>query len=117
MAWFTLAHRLGQPLQKLQRETTSREFLEWIEYFKRDTNEFHREDYYWAQLTAEVCRSWVDKPSKVKVSHFLIRFGKEDKLEVVPLTPEQKKAHIKKSKDAWATIPGIVFKRKVIKKE
>ncbi len=50
------------------------EFLEWIAYMDLDVNAFHREDYNFAQVAAEVRRSFVKEPSKVDVNDFVLQF-------------------------------------------
>jgi hypothetical protein len=54
--------------------TTSSQFVEWLEYLERDINAFHREDYYHAQIAAEIRRSFVKKPRNVKAKQFLLKF-------------------------------------------
>ena len=44
-----------------------------------ETESFRREDYYFAQLTAEVRRSWVKEKKKVSLKEFFIKFIGESK--------------------------------------
>lgn len=62
-------------LQQCRRETTSSEFSEWLDYLDQDVNEFHREDYYLAQIAAEIRRMFSKKPNRIKVDDFLMRFA------------------------------------------
>jgi len=59
---------------------------------------FHREDYYWAQVAAEIRRGNVKNPRNVKVEDFLMKFTTDEKKR--PTTP-------KSSKAAWLGILGI----------
>ena len=64
------------PLQRAQSETTSTEFVKWIKYLaqkkKDDLTNYHREDYYLAQIAAMIHNS-VSKSSK-SIESFLIEF-------------------------------------------
>jgi len=64
------------PLQEFQEKTTSTEFLEWVQFFEMEANFFHREDFYWAQIAAEIRKSYVDSKyaNKVKTDDMLIKF-------------------------------------------
>ena len=84
-------------LQEVQDKTTSSEFVDWMWYLDwLDTDGFHREDYYLAQIASEIRRSFIAKPEKVRLTDFLLKF-QEKKPEPV-LMPEQR---MKKSKSAW----------------
>lgn len=41
---------------------------------EEEVNDFHREDYYLAQIACEVRRSYVKHPGRVKLKDFLIKF-------------------------------------------
>lgn len=58
----------------MQELTTATEFVEWIAYLDMDVNAFHREDYYLAQIAAEVRRGRVKDPSRVRTEDLLIKF-------------------------------------------
>ena len=89
------------PLQELQNKTTSTEFLEWVIYLRDiEPNEFHREDWYAAQIAQEVCRTRVKKPSTIKTDRFILKFGGVQE-EAMPATPEER---MKKSKQAWSLL-------------
>jgi len=105
--WFELAFRLKQPVQFVQAWTTSTEFVMWMEYLEREHSAFHREDYYLAQIAAEIrmanarCRS----PKRIKLKDFLLRFKtRRKKRQVVPLDPEKR---MKRSKNFWLSALGI----------
>ena len=61
-------------LQRCQKETTSTEFVEWIEYFRQDFNVRRREDYFLANIACEIRRSVVKNPKSVKLKPFLLEF-------------------------------------------
>jgi hypothetical protein len=45
-----------------------------MEFLNQDVNTFHRIDYYLAQIAAEVRRTYVKHPKRVKLSDFLLKF-------------------------------------------
>lgn len=58
--------------------TTSKEFVLWAEWLKqkkeKDITEHGKMDYYMAQIAAEVRRSFVKHPNKVRAKDFLMKF-------------------------------------------
>lgn len=62
-----------------------------------DANDFHREDWYLAQIAAEVRRSRVMNPQTVELNDLLLRF-------VNAKTEEEK---MRDSKMAWLTFLGL----------
>ena len=56
LQWFKLADRLGLSLSETMERTTSRQFILWIEYLRKDVNDFHREDYFLAQISMDIRR-------------------------------------------------------------
>ena len=79
---------------RLQAEISSSEFVDWIAYLEKDINEFHREDYLFAQIAAEVRRSWVKNYNDVDPSDFLIKL--EPKKEKKKLTLEEASSKAKR---------------------
>jgi len=56
---------------------SSSEYLEWIHFLdKKDTNT-EKIEHYLAALTAEVRKSYVKHPQKVRVKDFLFKFVKK----------------------------------------
>lgn len=99
-AWFELASHLGMSLQRCQRETTSTEFAEWIEYL--ELKEKSRIDYwYWAQIACEIRRSWSSKPKMVKIKTFLLNFATKKRT-----TKLSKEEYTKRMKAKWFSIIG-----------
>lgn len=74
MQWFRLAAKLGKTVQEVQGGTTSTEFVEWCRFMEIEVNEFHREDYFLAQVAAESRRAVSKHPRQVRVEDFLLRF-------------------------------------------
>jgi len=72
--WYQLASHLHLPLQEVQQKTTSTEFIEWKKYLKEEPNDFHREDYYLAQIAAEIRRGNIKNPRSLKLTDMLIPF-------------------------------------------
>jgi len=104
LIWFQLADRLGIPVQRLRRETSSSDFTRWKVYLEQDLNAFHREDHYYAQIAREIRISQLPykKAKRVKNKQFLIQFEM-----VAPaksggqLTEEEKKEYIRQQKAFW----------------
>jgi hypothetical protein len=68
-------------------------------YLGMEWKDAKQEHFYLAQLTAEVRRSWVDKPKNVKLRDFVLKFGGNEPQG--ELTDEQLQARIERSKMAW----------------
>lgn len=90
----------------VQRRTTSNEFLDWVEWMDREEwDEHHREDYYMAQLTAEVARGHT-KGGKVRVENYLLKFRTVEDRK--PITQTELGARVAVSKAKWA---GVVAQK------
>jgi len=79
-------------VQRAQYEITSSEFMDWIAYLDDDANRFHREDYFLAQIAAEIRRSFVKDPMSVKLSPFLLKFGKKEERKKLSIAESTKRA-------------------------
>jgi hypothetical protein len=109
-----LAFHLKQPLQYIQQTTTATEFSEWLVFLDmQETELFAKQDFYLAQIAAEVRRSWVSKESRqsVKTEDFVIKFQTK--------TPRKKKAQetdsrysMQVSKAAWLAAVGLGKKKR-----
>jgi len=65
---------------------TSTEFVEWKVFLDEQVNAFHREDYFLAAIIAEVRRSYVKYPKRVKLQHHLLKFtvpGRSERTKTV----------------------------------
>ena len=76
-------------------------------YLDEEVNGFHREDYYYAQIAAEVRRGIVKHPESVKVSQFLLKFRNEEENKQ---TPEEKMGD---AKQFFSALTGMGKKAKV----
>lgn len=83
------------------RKTTSFEYSIWIEYLakksEREANEFNPIHWYLAQIAAEVRRSMVKHPEKVKLSDFILSFSS---------AKPPKKLTLEETKAIWKSIVG-----------
>jgi len=86
-------------VQRAQFEIPSSEFVDWVVYLDDEPNRFHRDDYNFARLAAEIRRSYVKDPMTVKEESFLIEF--REKKKVKKLTIEEK---TKRDKKFWGTV-------------
>ena len=77
-----------------------------MEYLnQQETETVNREEYYWAQIAAEIRRSWVKHKTKVSLKDFLIKFSYAKKAKV--LSQEEKELRLKKSKSFWLFATGL----------
>ena len=96
-----MASHLGMTVQQAQVSITSREFLKWVWYLNwKDTEEFSRQDYYLAQIAAQVERGQVKNPSSVTVQRKLLKFTTSS--QVV-----DRESQIRRSKSFWLSVTGI----------
>lgn len=105
--WFKLASHLGQPLQRVQKETTSTEFIEWCTFLDmEDWERTKREDFYMAQIAMEIARTRSSRPGQLRIEDFLLKFvtaGDNGK----PMTAQQLEERTQLSKARWRGITGI----------
>lgn len=89
LAWYRLAAKLGQPVQTLQRRTTSKEFLRWKVYMDQEPNEFNATHYYLALIALIIAKVNSNRPEKLKLDDFLLEFnvrGKSKKMDPLKIT-------------------------------
>mgnify|MGYP003625793947 FL=1 len=101
-----LAENLGMSLQETKSKISSSEFTLWKVYFEEEHKRFHREDYFFAMLTAEVRRTVVKNPERVKMEDFLLDFGAGDKKKTRK-SELSKKTKEAASKSMWLSIVGL----------
>ena len=99
-----LASHLHYSLQRVKNETTSTEFIMWQEYLGKEFMVARREDYYLAQIAAEIRRTISKYPKKIKLQDFLLKFKnkKRDKMSELDL-----KEKTRRSKSFWKALVGI----------
>jgi len=59
---------MGLPLQECKRKTTSTEFVGWLHFYELDLDTVKKEDYYFAQISSEIRRSFVIKKARDSVT-------------------------------------------------
>jgi len=96
LGWFRIASHLGAPVDELRDRMTYTEFVDWITFLALEQERDEKQDYYLAQIAAEVRRSFVADPKTVKVKDFLMT----QKSAKVDAAKEVKPKS--KSKSAWA---------------
>jgi len=107
--WYRLASHLGQPLQRVQRETTAREFVEWQEFLDKQEWQSHgRQDYQMALIAMETAKGHVKNPQALKLEDFLVRFSNktETKPKPQPVSDEEKQRLVAMSKARWFILAG-----------
>jgi len=99
--WYRIASHLGRTVQEAQETITSTEFLEWAKFLEwKDTEEFCRQDFYLAQIAAQIQRGQVKNPSSVTIQRKLLRFTFKER-------PKSKEVAIQRSKAYWKALTGI----------
>ena len=96
-------------LQRCQTETTSTEFLDWQQYLVQEINFPRKQDYYLAQIAAEVRRVMNKNPNSIKVEDLLMKFEGHVDEEEKP-TPIDKETRTASNKSKWFGITG--YKKK-----
>jgi hypothetical protein len=96
--WFRVASHLKIPVAELKARITYSEFADWLTFLiKEQIERDMKQEYYLAQIAAEVRRGWVANPRKVQTKDFIIELKP-------PTAPADR---IKKSKSAWGGFLGI----------
>jgi len=76
-------------VDELKERITYSEFLEWLTFLGREEERQTKQDYYLAQIAAEIRRGHVKNPKAVKVKDFLVE------VKTTPETPGER------SKSVW----------------
>jgi len=83
--------------------TTSSQFVMWMVRLKEieddDLTGFHRNDYFLAQIAAEIRRGIAKNPKSVKLKDFLMKFVRKEK--------SAKTSDMNTSKSFWKALTGI----------
>lgn len=87
-------------------KTTSSEFIEWMAFLDLERNQTSKEDYYLAQVAAEVRRSFVKSPQSVHVKDFILSFTRAERSSpgggsTAMEDPTQR------SKNYWSAVLGL----------
>ena len=97
-------------VQRAQFEITSSEFVDWITYFdEEETESFRREDYYLANIAAEIRRSYVKDPMKVQLESFLMKTKKDKPGKLKKMTKEERTT---RAKAFWGAILNFPVRKK-----
>ena len=96
LAWYRVASHLKVPVQELIKRITFSEFLDWLQYLEWAERRDTKNDYYLAQIAAEVRRGNVKSPRLVKIKDLLLKMQK----------PKQRLS----SKQIWLQALGIKLK-------
>jgi len=99
-------------VQRAKFEVTSTEFVGWVAYLDNEEMvNVSKEDYYLANIAAEMRRSYVKHPERVKIESFLMKFKNVGQVSK-PKTKKSKKERTKKAKAFWCGFLGIKNKEK-----
>ncbi len=83
----------------LKARITYREFVEWLCFLNKEEERQTKQDYYLAQIAAEIRRGQVKSPRSIKVKDFLVQV-------TTAVTPQQEKKAAK-SKSFWMGLAGV----------
>lgn len=111
MAWFQVASHLGIPVSELRDRITESEFEDWLLFIQQEEHRTTKVDHYLAQIAAEVRRTNVKNPSKVKLQDFLLKFKQAEP----PVSRPSKEKVVGKpegSKHIWASILKVDVTKK-----
>ena len=84
--------------------------MDWIAYLDNDVNVFHREDYYFAELIAEVRRSWVKDKAEISLKDFLLKFEFKKEVKKMIKKKTTKEEASRKAKSFFG-IPNLLKKK------
>ncbi|MFA5452986.1 MAG: hypothetical protein WC248_05395 [Candidatus Methanomethylophilaceae archaeon] len=87
-------------------KTTSSEFIEWMAFLDLERNQTSKEDYYLAQVAAEVRRSFVKSPQSVHVKDFILSFTRAERSSLGGGSPAMEDPS-QRSKNYWSAVLGL----------
>lgn len=93
-------------VRRAQREISSREFVEWVVYLDQEVNEFHRQDYFLANIAKTIKEVNATNPSAVTIDEFLLKFATHESKDT-KLTPDKQKSRMERSKSMWLALAGV----------
>ncbi len=93
---------MKKSIQEAKAVIPSMEFTQWILYLDMEEERHSKQDYAWARIAAEIRRSYVEHPKKVKEEDLLIVF---EKREVSKEVDEEKV--MESHKLFWLTSVGL----------
>lgn len=98
-------------------EITYSEFLGWVEFLEWDERRTTKECLYFAQMAAEIRRSYLvpKDAQKIKLDDFILKFSDRKKASSEPISEEERKGRVQKSKRAWAGALGVDLSKKKAK--
>jgi len=97
--WHRIAFHLGRTVPEAQASMTSTEFVKWVRFLEwRDVEEFRREDFYLAQIAAQIERGQVKNPSQVSIQKKILRFTNRKP------PPEDLSNRVCRSKAFWMSL-------------
>jgi len=98
----------------VRKDTSSTQFLRWMRYLQWDFERVHREDYYFAQLAAEVHTGLKDtKGKQIQLTDFILKFGGEK----TPKRDLSKEEITASHKSFWKAALGFGKKKRNKKKK
>ena len=116
-----LAGHLHLPLQETKNSTTASEFVQWMYWLDKEEDrkrkEVTKQDFYLAQIAAEVCRTVVKDRKSVKNADFLLKF--EDESKPKKLTKEEATIRAKTRWMSWnpPKKPLVVVQKPFLKRK
>ena len=72
---------MKKSIQEAKAVIPSMEFTQWMLYLEMEEERHTKQDYYLAQIAAEVRRPNIKNPSKLQVEDMLLKFEKRDRMK------------------------------------
>lgn len=94
-------------MQRLQRETTSRQVAKWKWFIEWELEQPRREDFYLAQIAQVVRQGQVRSPRLVQLKHFLLKLSMRKQKPKGLFTETEKRAKLANSKAYWGAVAGL----------
>ena len=84
-----VAKALGMSRQECQAKVTSSEFIDWLVFLNDEVNDFHREDYFWAEIAFIMARANSEHPERIEFATFLKKFSEPEEVDQKPVMEER----------------------------
>lgn len=106
-----LSLRLHTPYRRLQKELSSTDFVLYQVFLKEEMNYSKVENYYLAQIAAEMRRFVSKDPSKPKTEDFLLKFTMDGPEEEREETEAEFQLRMEMIKAPWLAMAGYSKKQ------
>lgn len=100
-------------VSEAQAKLSATEFYKWCWFLDwQETEEFQRSDYYHALIAWAITRGYAKDPGKVKLDHFLLKFGEKKQKQVQKKKPETMEEAMERANAMFGWLIGMSNKDK-----